>query len=377
MPEKIIYLDNNATTHVDKRVIDVIAKEFAEDLGNASSIHSYGRAAKAKLSTARRDIANFLGVKTEEIIFTSGGTEGANLLIRGVVGSHAGGHIISTTLEHAAVFETLKSLCHDRWKCTFINPGEYGAATPEQVRAALQSDTKAIVLMAVNNETGVKTDIDSMCAIAQEVSIPLIVDGVALLGKESFKIASGISGMFFSGHKLHGPKGVGIAYIKGNLKLSSICTGGDQEYRRRGGTENLPAILGLAEAVRILREELPGASERILRLREKFEHELSQQLPHCRINGLGPRSVNTSSIAFPGVEGELLLTKLDLAGVAASHGSACASGGLEPSRVLINMGIPMDIAASSIRFSLSRMTTELEIDAAMDIIVKYVQGLTY
>lgn len=373
--ERKIYLDNNSTTLVDRRVVDLIVAELTDSLGNPSSLHSFGKAARSKLNRARQEIASFLKVKPEEIIFTSGGTEGANLLLRGLFPPSVRGSIVTSSIEHAAVFETLKSLESDTLRCVYLQPGLLGALTPSLVKDALQPDTKAIVLMAVNNETGVKTDLEAIASIAKEMHIPFIVDGVALLGKEPFSLPDGVSAMFFSGHKLHASKGVGFVFIKSSLKLSPLFTGGEQEFRRRAGTENLPAIVGLAKAVQLLQEELPQASERMLHLRVKFESSLLSRLPECRINGTGPRTTNTSNIAFIGIEGEILLAKLDLAGIAASHGSACSSGAIQPSRILLNMGLPLDTAASSIRFSLSRYTTAEEIDRAVELIVGCVQGL--
>lgn len=371
--EKRIYLDNNATTSVDTQVVEVVLAELTEGLGNPSSIHSFGRAARAKLIRARQTIASYLNVKPEEIIFTSGGTEGANLLLRGWLSSQVKGHVITSSCEHAAVYETLKSLESSQLKVSFLQAGLVGAIAPKQVLEAVQPDTRAIILMAVNNETGVKTDIHAIASIAKENKIPFIVDGVAWLGKEFGSLPEGISGMFFSGHKIHAPKGVGFVYVNQRFKLNAMCTGGEQEFRRRAGTENLPAIMGLAKAVELLSKELPEAAARMLYLREKFENTLLARLPNCRVNGLGARTVNTSNIAFLGAEGEVLLAKLDLAGLAASHGSACASGGLQPSRILLSMGLPIDVAAASIRFSLSRKTSEEDIERALEIIIKCAQ----
>jgi cysteine desulfurase len=229
--------------------------------------------------------------------------------------------------------------------------------------------------MSVNNETGVKTDIDAIAAILHERRIPFVVDGVAQLGKELFSISTGVSAICFSGHKLHAPKGIGMAIVKGSFKFTPLLLGGGQESNRRGGTENVAGIVGLAEAIRLLKEELPLASTRMLQLRDRLEQGLIQRLSDVTVNGQGPRICNTSNLCFRGVEGESLMMNLDLAGVAASHGSACASGALEPSRVLLNMGLTVEQAASSIRFSLSRMTCEEEIDQALEIIVGVVTRL--
>lgn len=370
--EKNIYLDNNATTLRDPRVIAVMSHYLQEGGGNPSSIHFWGRAAKAALSKARRTIADYLKVKPAEIYFTSSGTEGANMLLRGLVKK---GHILTSNVEHACVFATVKAMEQDGFPATYLSPGLMGAVTPQAVQEALRSDTRLISLMAVNNETGVKTDIAAIAEIAKERRIPFVVDGVAWLGKESLTIPEGVSAMFFSGHKLHCPPGIGFVYVRSTMPLQPLLMGGEQESGKRGGTENLLGIVGLEEAVRLLNTELPAATACMQRLRDRLEDGLMRELEGVQINGTGPRICNTSNLSFAKVEGETLLTQLDLQGIAASHGSACASGALEPSRILRNMGLPAAIAASSIRFSLSRMTTEQEIDRCIDVTKQLVRKL--
>lgn len=220
----------------------------------------------------------------------------------------------------------------------------------------------------MNNETGVKHDLNAIGQIALEAGIPLIVDGVAWLGKELFSIHPGISGIGFSGHKIHAPKGIGFAFVRSNLKLSPLMMGAPQEYFLRAGTENLAGIVGLAKAIEILKTELPAATERMALLRDRLEAGLLVKANPVVVNGMGPRICNTCNLSFPGDLGEDLLIALDMAGIAVSHGSACASGALEPSRILIDMGVPEQIAKSAIRFSLSRDTTAEEIDTAIEII---------
>jgi cysteine desulfurase len=239
----------------------------------------------------------------------------------------------------------------------------------------LRKDTKLIVLMAVNNETGVKSDIEAIAAIAEESNVPFVVDGVALLGKEPFTIPSGVSAVAFSGHKLHAPKGSGMVFIRKRVKCTPLLFGGAQEFQRRAGTENLAAILGLAEAIRLLEVELPSATKRMQALRDRLEEGIISSISDVTINGEAPRVVNTSNLSFEGVDGESLLMSLDLNGVAVSHGSACSSGSLEPSRILLNMGIPRARARSSIRFSLSRFTTRDEIERCIEIVIDVVGRL--
>ncbi len=367
---KNIYLDNNATTEPLPEVIEAVIKGCCT-FGNPSSIHSFGRAAKARLIHARQTVATFLGTRPDEIIFTSSGTEALNMVLRGFFGFRPAGHIITTACEHAAVYNTIQALEAAGCSVTYIPVGSFGAATPDQVTAAIQPDTRLITLMAANNETGVRTDIEGIARIALEHGIAFVVDGVALLGKERFQIPQGVSALCCSGHKIHGPKGVGFAYVRKGLKLQPHITGGEQEGGRRSGTEDIAAISGLTTAIEILQPILSETVATQRTLRDLFEQKLHAVCPGICINGDGPRICNTSNIAFPGMEGEVLLTQLDLHGIAASHGSACASGALEPSRVLTSMGLTRARCASSLRFSLSRFTTEEEILRVVEVISQW------
>lgn len=370
-----IYLDNNATTSLDQRVLEAMLQDLRPVPANPSSIHFFGQEAKQKLQQARSIIGNFLGIKPSEIVFTSGGTESLNMLIKGPFLAALSGHIITSDIEHSSVYNTVKFLEKNGCEATFLKSGLWGAVTPEQVEGAVKKNTSLIALSAVNGETGVKTDIDTIAQIAKKHRIPFVVDAVALLGKELFTIPDGVSAMAFSGHKLHGPKGIGMAFVHPSFKFEPLFTGGDQEHSRRAGTENLAGILGMAQAIDLLKYELPSATHRMQQMRDHLEDGLKRALGKIIIHGEGPRVANTSNISFPDIDGEALLINLDLAGIAASHGSACASGALEPSRVLLNMGIDRKIARSSIRFSLSRQTSPEEIEKAIKIIEKVVLNL--
>lgn len=372
---KRIYLDNNASTFLDPRIAAHLIESINTIEGNPSSIHQYGQKTRAQITKARTSIAAYLKAKPSELIFTSGGTESMNMLIKGLITPLQSNHIITSSVEHSCVYATVKQLESQGAKATFLSPGLFGAVSPEAVEKAILPETKMIVLMAVNNETGVKTDIAEIARIAAARDIHFVVDGVALLGKEQFIIPPGISGLAFSAHKLHAPQGVGLCYVRSGVKLSPLMTGGEQESGRRPGTENVLGIVGFAKAVELLYEELPVSSLRMQLLRDKFEQTLIHSLSGVFVNGEGLRTVNVSNMAFEGVDGEALLMSLDAAGVAASHGSACASGTLEPSRILLNMGLPLSLVNGSIRFSLSRFTTEEEIELACAIIVKAVNRL--
>jgi len=365
-----IYLDNNASTCVDQDVWRAVIRDFPNCVGNPSSIHLEGQASRQLLTQARQAIADHLAVPSQDIIFNSGGTEGLNTILRGIFQAYPKGHMITSDAEHACVYNTVQDMQQQGCELTVLPAGLWGAVTPEAVKAALRPTTRLIALMAVNNETGVKTDIEAIAAIAEEAGVFFLVDGVALLGKEQFSIPQGVSAMCFSGHKFHAPKGVGFAFWRSKMKLPSLILGGSQEFGRRAGTENLLGIVALSAAVACLKKALPEASVRMQRLRERLEQGLLSSVPAAQINGLGPRICNTVNISFAGVDGETLLMNLDMKGIAVSHGSACASGALEPSRILLNMGISMAQARSAIRFSLSRFTTEQEIDQCIDIVSK-------
>lgn len=363
---KRIYLDNNATTQIDPLVIDAMIEELAAPPRNPSSIHHFGQEGKKVLSNCRSQIASFLGVKASEVLFTSGGTEGMNLLIRGAL-DDSKAHIIGSPIDHSCVYSTLIDLQAKGADVTFLPADTYGAPHPDDLQKALRPDTKLIVLTAANSETGVKIDLEKMAAIAQSAKVPLIIDGVSFIGKEPFTIPSGVSGVAFSAHKFHGPKGVGFIFARSNFQLSPLVTGGNQEKKIRSGTENLPGIVGMTRALTLIDEDENADS--LISLRELFESEIFSAFPDVEINGEGPRVSNTSNLFFPGVDGESLLIALDMHKIAASHASACASGALEPSRVLIKMGYSRERASSSLRFSFSRFNTRDEIEQAAKVII--------
>lgn len=343
--------------------------ELSGDPANPSSVHFFGKKARSLLLAARETCASFFFAKPEEILFTSGGTESINYFLRGLGPK---GHIITTSIEHSAIHQTLKIL---EGAVSYLPVGLWGAPSPEQIEEAIRPDTRAIVLSFSNAETGVKIDLASIAAMAERRGIPLFIDAVASIGKEPLLLHPGISAIALSAHKFHGPKGIGALYLKSSMKLLPGITGGGQEYMRRAGTENLAGILGLAKALEILKEKQGEITLHITTLRQTLESGLKREVPDMIIHGEGPRISNTSNIAFLGVDAETLLMQLDLAGIAASHGSACSSGALEPSRILINMGIDRKIVRSSIRFSLSRMNTQKEIEIAIEKIAHLVKSL--
>lgn len=368
----MIYLDNNATTFLDPQIREELLLLLQTDLGNPSSIHHFGQKAKHLLYTSLKTVASHFGVRENEVFFTSGATEALNMALLGFTKK---GHIITSTLEHAAVLEPILRLEKKGWPVTYLSPVEgRGAISLEQVEKAVSKETVLIVLMAANNETGVKTPLEPIASFAKEKGIFFLVDGVALLGKEPFDLPSGVSAICFSGHKMHGMLGAGVAILRKNYPFEPLIVGGPQQGGKRAGTENLIAIASFAKAIERLRD-VASFSKKMKSLSTRFEEGILEALPDAKIHGLHePRITNTSSICFPNTDGETLLILLDRHGIAASHGSACASGGLEPSKVLLKMGISPQEARATVRFSLSRFTTEKEIDEAVQIITKVVKS---
>ncbi len=369
---KRIYLDNNATTAVDPYVYEAVLQELKEAPGNPSSVHYEGRRSRNRLNQARESIAYYLHIDPSELIFTSGGTEGAAYLLNGFSRKTGKGHLITTAIEHSCVYHTVESMKNEGWDATYLPVGEWGAVQPEDLESAIKPETKLIILMAANNETGVQTDLHAIAKIAIKADIPLIVDGVALLGKEQFSIPEGVSAMFFSGHKIHAPKGIGALFLRRTCKIEPLYLGGSQEWGNRAGTENLPGIVGLAAAIRLLKDSEAEFIARMRRMRDYLERGLESKVKQIKINGQGPRVSNTSNVSFKGINGESLLLYLDKE-VMVSHGSACSSGTLKPSRILLKMGLPADEVNSSLRFSVSRWTTEQEIDRCIEMIAHYAE----
>ncbi len=352
----MIYLDNNATTPILPKVVQAMLLDLDGIPRNPSSVTFYGRDGREKIIESRKSIAKYFGVLPEEVYFTSGGTESNHMLIQGFY-KRKGGSIVSSPLEHPSVLEALKP-----YHPSFILPS---LASIEE--ALLQKKPSMLVLSGANTETGVMLPLKEVSHLCEQYKVPLIMDGVGLLGKVSLSpLPKGVAAISFSGHKCHGPKGIGLAIIRKEYKIPPIFRGGHQERDMRAGTENLSGILGLAKAISLID---PTTFIQMQNLRDDFEKRLLTQFPHFQINGTNPRLPNTSNIYFQGICAETLLIKLDQKGVIASLGSACSSGTLAPSHVLLAMGYTKDRALSSLRFSLSRLTTQSDIDKSLAIIV--------
>jgi cysteine desulfurase len=373
-----IYLDNSATTQVDERVLEAMMPCFRETFGNPSSTHIFGQEARAVVEDARRSVAELLGADSREIVFTSGGTESDNAALWGIFrsGYRTGRHIITTKIEHPAILATCKALESAGAEVTYLPAGVSGCVDPEEVAAAVRDDTILISVMHANNETGVIQPIREISAIAGKRGIVLHTDAVQSVGKISTMAGElGVDLLSLSGHKIHAPKGVGALYIKKGTRFSPFMTGGTHERKRRAGTENVPAIAGLGAAARLAIERLPSMAGKVARLRDRIESQIITRIPGVRVNGSEPRLPNITNLSFEGLEGEAAVIALDLEGIAISTGSACSSGSLEPSHVLMAMGLRPEIVQSSLRFSLCYHNSEGEIDRAIQKIEAVIQRL--
>lgn len=371
--KQLIYLDNNATTFLEPKVQEELKELLLKPWGNPSSQHSLGQQARSLLALSRNEVAKILKVAAKDIVFCSGATEALNMLLLGSLDKNA--HIISSNVEHSAIESSLKVLEKRGHSVTRLEAGIFGAVQAKDVQSAIREETKLIALMSVNNETGVKTDIAAIAAIAEQRNIPFIVDAVAHFSKEPFSMPKGVKAFCLSGHKFHAPKGVGLAYIHPSFRFKPLIHGGGQEKQKRSGSENLLAIRAMALAMSIAEQGAAAAQEKMLSLRRSFEEKLLQSLEGVMINGEGPRICNTSNLHFEGVAGEALLFALDREGICASHGSACSSGGLQASRILLNMGLGHERALSSLRFSFSKMNSQEEIDNSAEKIIACVKAL--
>jgi cysteine desulfurase len=375
-----VYLDYNSTTPVDPEVLAAMLPFLAENFGNASSIHSPGQAARGAVDRARESVAALLGAKSGEIVFTSGGTEGDNLAIFGVVAATTGAkkHVITSAIEHHAVLNSCQELERQGIAVTFVPVGSNGIVDPEDVRRALRPETVLISVMHANNELGTIQPVEEIGRIAAEADVYFHCDAVQAAGKLPLDVNRiGADLLSISAHKIYGPKGVGALYVRAGTALAPQFHGGHHERDRRPGTENVPGIVGLGKAAELARINLAAAeSKRVAELRDRLEQNLHAAIPSIRVNGDTNRRVaNTSNLAFSGAGGEALVIALDLQGIACSTGAACSSGAIEPSHVLLAIGLSPDDARSSLRFSLGRHTNSEEIDYATSMIPAAVERL--
>lgn len=363
---------------MDPAVLESMLPYFRENFGNASSVHLHGQQARTAVEEARRTVADLIGAETKEIVFTSGGTESDNAALWGVFrsGYRPGRHIITTKIEHSAVLETCMFLEKRGAELTYLPVDSTGRVDPAAVEDAVRDETILISIMHANNETGIIQPIEEIHSIAKRYGIVFHTDAVQTVGKIPVKVKDlGIDLLSLSAHKIHGPKGLGVLYIKKGTKFRPLLTGGAQERRRRAGTENVPAIVGLGAAARLAGERLPEMATRVAKLRDRLESYALEHIPGVGINGHAERLPNITNLSFERLEGEGAVIALDLEGLSVSTGSACTSGSVDPSHVLLAMGLRPDVVESSLRFSLSHHNTEEEIDRAVRIIESVLKRL--
>jgi cysteine desulfurase len=367
--KNVIYLDNNATTKVDPEVFEEMAPYFCDLYGNPSSMHNFGGQVRHKLDEARERVANTIGAAdTSEIIFTSCGSESDNAAIMGILKANpTKKHVVTTKVEHPAVRNLCKHLGKNGYIVTELGVDKRGMLNLDQLRDSITDDTAIVSIMYANNETGVIFPIDEIARIVKEKECVFHTDAVQAVGKIPLNMQNAdIDLLSLSGHKLHAPKGVAALYVKKGTKYSPFIIGGHQEHSRRGGTENVPSIIGLGKACELAHQGIEHENTVVKGLRDKLENSLLESAPDAHLNGhKDHRLPNTSNISFEFVEGEAILLLLNDFGVCASSGSACTSGSLEPSHVMRAMGVPFTMAHGSIRFSLSRYTTEADIDVVI------------
>ena len=372
-----VYLDHNASTAVHPEVLAAMMPYFAERFGNPSSVHGFGREAREGLDTAREQIAHFLRVGKDEIVFTSGGTESDNMALKGVALARRQGHIITTQIEHHAVLRSGQNLEALGFDVTYVPVDGHGCVDPDDVRRSLRPETILISVMHANSEVGTIQPVREIGAIARERELPFHVDAVQTFGKVPVDVdACGIDLLSFSSHKIYGPKGVAGLYVRKGTKMVSVQHGGEHERRRRAGTENVPGVVGFGKAVEIRGRDMASEAVGVTALRNRLWEGVSARVPEVRLNGHPiDRLPGTCNMCFRGVESESIVLGLDLKGIGVSAGSACTSGNVEPSYVLVAMGVPVQWAMGSIRCSLGRTTTAEDIDYVIDATVPLVEKL--
>lgn len=373
------YFDHNATTPVDPRVLEAMLPYFGPEYGNASSLHRFGQDARQGVESARRQVAAQLGCDAKDVVFTSGGTEADNLAVFGTVRSAPGPsrHVVTTQIEHPAVLNACEQLEREGVDVTYLPVSGEGTVAPDDVRAAVRSDTVLITAMHANNELGTMQPIEEIASIAREAGVPLHTDGVQSFGKVPTRVEElGVDFFSLSAHKIYGPKGAGALYVRRGLQLAKVQYGGSHERDRRPGTENVPGIVGLGAAAELAGSDREDENARVGRLRDRFERELLSAVPDAHVHALNsPRLPTTSSVRFDHAESEPLLISLDLQGFAVSSGSACSSGAVKPSHVLTAIGLSRDQAKSTLRFSLGRQTDEEQVGALLAALPDLVERL--
>ena len=376
-----VYLDNNATTPVLPEVLTAMQPYFGEHFGNASSIHHHGQETRAAVERARESLASLVGCRASEIVFTSGGTEGDNLAIFGLVNfglSNPGQHVITSAIEHHAVLNSCKHLEAVGCEVTYVPVDGRGQVDPDDVRRALRPNTRLITIMMANNETGVLQPVEEIGKVAADADAYFHTDAVQAAGKVVIDVRRiGCDLLSMSGHKMHAPQGVGALYVRKGTGLHPMLHGGSHERSRRAGTENVPGIVALGKAAELARKAFArGDLDRMSGLRDRLEQTILGEVEATGVNGQSaPRVPNTTSVHFDGSDGEALVIALDLKGLAVSTGAACSSGAIEPSHVLIAMGLRPEQARGSLRFSLGKQSTSEDVEFALSLVPQTVARL--
>jgi cysteine desulfurase len=371
-----VYLDNNATTPVLPEVLEAMRPYFAEQFGNASSIHHHGQQTRAAVERARESVAELLGCRAAEVVFTSGGTEGDNLALFGLV--EKGDHVVTSTIEHHAVLNSCKRLEEMGCAVTYVPVDGQGRVDPGGVRRALRPNTKLISVMMANNETGVLQPVEEIGRIAAEADVYFHTDAVQAAGKAPIDVHQiGCDLLSISGHKMHAPQGTGALFVRKGTLIHPLFYGGNHERSRRAGTENVPGIIGLGKVAELAMASLAhGDAERLAGLRDRLEATVLGEIESTGVNGAGaPRVPTTTNIYFDFIEGEAMVIALDLKGLAISTGAACSSGAIEPSHVLTAMGLRPERARASLRFSMGKQNTTEDVDFALTVLPETVARL--
>jgi cysteine desulfurase len=377
--ERKIYLDHNATTPVHPAVLEAMLPYYKGVFGNASSIHSFGREAKVALEESREKVAKFLNADPLEIYFTSGGTESDNLAVKGVAWANKkkGNHIITSRIEHHAVLESCRYLEKEGYEITYLPVDKYGLVDHDELKKSIKKETVLVSIMHANNEVGTIQPLAELAGLAKEKGVYFHTDAVQSTGKLKIDVNElNVDMLSLSAHKFYGPKGVGALYIRRGVRLTPLAHGGHHEKSRRAGTENVPGIVGLAKALDVAHVDMQEEEKRLKNLTETFFKKVTERIPDVFMNGHPVlRIPNTMNVSFKGVEGESIILNLDLKGIGVASGSACTSGSLEPSHVLSAMGVPGDLAQSSLRFSFGRNNTMEDVDYVVEILPEIIAKL--
>src|SRR5262245_6301157 len=372
-----VYLDHNASTPVHPDVVAEMLPYFSEAFGNPSSVHAFGREARDGVDRARERVAGFLRVAPEEIVFTSGGTESDNFAVKGLASARGRGHLITSRIEHHAVLRTCQTLEREGYAVTYLSVDGDGRVDPDEVKRALHADTIGISIMHANSEVGTLQPVADIGRLARAHGVPFHVDAVQTFGEIPVAVEGcGIDVLSFSAHKIYGPKGTAGVWIRKGTKMVAIQHGGEHERRRRAGTENVAGIVGLGKAVEIRARDMAEEARRLTALRDRLWEGIWARVPEVRLNGHPTeRLPGTANISFRHVESESIVLGLDLGGIAVSAGSACTSGNVEPSYVLVAMGLPLEWAMGAVRCSLGRSTTASDIDYVVECVEPLVRKL--